>query len=722
MKAEVVYEEENTQQNEKERIQKTDTGLHCLILVATYHNISADYEQIKHSFAIDDDGMNTLQMLKASSELGLKSKKATVQLKRLYKLPLPAVLITKEGEYLVLAKANDDQFLIFDPQIGKPSSLSTIEMIELWNNDIILFSPKVRTEYTEEFGIKWFLPALWKHKKILAEVLLASLFIQLFGLVSPLITQVIIDKVLVHHGLSTLNVLAVGLLIIITFELILGISRTYVFTHTTSRVDITLSTKLFSHLFRLPLSYFENRRTGATIARVRELENIRQFLTGSPFTAVLDLLFIVVYIVVMFAYSSNLTFIALGTLPLYALLSLIFTPLLRNRLEERFQRGSESQSYLVEAVSGIQTIKSFALEPISQKKWEGLLSNYTRATFKVILLSGTAGSLAQFIQKISNLVILFYGTHLVLAGTISVGQLIAFQMLASRVSDPVLRLVQMWQDFQQTGISINKLKDIFEVKPEPAVSASKTRLPRIQGKIGFESVTFRYKVDGPEIIRDLSFAIPQGTVVGIVGRSGSGKSTVSKLIQRLYVPESGKILIDGVDISLADPSWLRRQIGVVLQENYLFSGTIRENIALNNPSARIEDIVRVAHLAGAHDFIIELTEGYDTMVGERGEGLSGGQRQRIAIARALLSDPRILIFDEATSALDYESERIIQNNLQKICAGRTVIIIAHRLSTLRTASKIIVLDKGHLIESGSHQSLLANKGLYHYLYNQQERE
>ncbi|WP_151737649.1 type I secretion system permease/ATPase [Paenibacillus tengchongensis] len=715
----VAQEELPQRHNEGPRI---DTGLQCLMLVANYHNISADYEQIKHSFAIDDSGMDTLQMIKAARELGLKCKQAKVAIARVAKLPLPAVIRDKDGLYFVLAKIQEGQYLIFDPRRGKPSSVPGDEFTDLWNGEIILFSPKVKSETSDEFGIKWFLPALWRHKKILAEVLIASLFLQLFGLVSPLITQVIIDKVLVHHGLTTLNVLATALFIIILFELVLGICRTYVFTHTTSRVDITLSTKLFSHLFRLPLSYFENRRTGSTIARVRELENIRQFLTGSPFTAVLDVLFIVVYIAVMFAYSTQLTFIVLGTLPVFALLSVIFTPLLRNGLEERFRRGAESQSYLVEAVSGIQTIKSFALEPISQKKWEGLLSNYTRSSFKVLLTSGVAGALAQFIQKASNLVVLFYGTHLVLKGTISVGQLIAFQMLAGRVSDPVLRMVQMWQDFQQTGISIDKLKDIFEVKPEPAVSASKTRMPRIRGQIQFEGVTFRYRVDGPEIVRNLTFAIAPGTIVGMVGRSGSGKSTVSKLVQRLYVPESGKILVDGVDISLADPSWLRRQIGVVLQENFLFSGTIRENIALNQPTASIQDIVKVATLAGAHEFIIELTEGYDTVIGERGEGLSGGQRQRIAIARALLSNPRILIFDEATSALDYESERIIQKNLQQICQGRTVIIIAHRLSTLRTANRIMVLDKGQLVESGTHQALMDHKGLYHYLYNQQERD
>lgn len=699
------------------------SGLHCLIMVARYHNIAADPEQIAHTFALDDSGMDALRIIKAARELGLKSRSAKVKYKRLTKLPLPAILEDQRGAFFVLAKIKDGEALIFDPIYGKPSTLSKDELTAQWNSRILLFSPQEKEEeHNQKFGIRWFLPALWKHKRILAEVLIASLFLQLFGLISPMITQVIIDKVLVHNGVSTLNVLAIALLIITVFELILGISRTYIFTHTTSRVDITLGMKLFNHLFRLPLSYFENRKTGSTIARVRELENIRQFLTGAPFTSVLDALFIVVYIAVMFHYTPNLTFIVLGALPCFVLVSLIFRPMLRNRLEERFQHGSEQQSYMVEAVTGIQTIKSFALEPISQKRWEGLLAKYTKSSFKVAILSGTAGSIAQFIQKVTTLAILFYGTHLVLDGKLSVGQLVAFQMLAGRVSDPVLRLVQMWQDFQQTGMSIRKLGDIFSVKPEPALAVTKTRMPRIRGQIQFQNVAFRYKADGPQVIQDLSFGIAPGTIVGFVGRSGSGKSTISKLIQRLYVPESGKILIDGVDVSVADPSWLRRQVGVVMQENYLFSGTIRENIALHHPSADIKDVIRVAQLAGAHDFIVELSEGYDTVVGERGASLSGGQRQRIAIARALLGNPRILIFDEATSALDYESERIIQNNLQKICQGRTVIIIAHRLSTLRTASKIMVIDKGKLVEAGPHETLIKQKGLYQYLHKQQERD
>jgi len=457
------------------------------------------------------------------------------------------------------------------------------------------------------------------------------------------------------------------------------------------------------------------------MARVRELENIRQFLTGAHLSSALDVVFMFVFIGVMFFYSTTLTLVALAALPFFAGLSAIVTPMLRTRLDERFNRGADAQSYLVEAVSGVQTVKSFALEPEAQKKWEGLFSSYIRASFKTYKLSGIAGAIGQFINRASYLLILWFGAHLVMDGKLTVGQLIAFQMLSGRVSDPVLRLVQNWQDFQQVGLSIARLGDIFNTQPEPAMNANKARLPSIRGQMKMEGVRFRYRLDGPEVLRNINLDIAPGMTVGIVGRSGSGKSTLAKLLQRLYIPESGRILIDGVDISLADPAWLRRQIGVVLQENFLFNASVRDNVAIHYPSADMEQIVRVAQLAGAHDFILEMPEGYDTMVGEKGTFLSGGQRQRIAIARALLMNPRLLIFDEATSALDYESERIIQGNLNKICQGRTVLIIAHRLSTLRHARKIIVLERGELVESGSHEELMGKEGLYHYLYSQQER-
>lgn len=711
--------EEQEHKNENKRT--VDSGIYCFVTIARFHGVNADPEQIKHALAIGSEGMKEVDILRAAKELKLKSKAADVNFKDLNKMTLPAITETKDGGFIILAKIEGDKILVLFPGDNTPSVVDSESFKEHWNGRIIMFVQRFwkQNEYT--FSIRWFIPSIIKYKKPLAEVLVAAFTLQILGLFSPIITQVVIDKVLVHHGVTTLDVLAIGLVTIAIFETAMGMAKSYIFTHTTSRIDVMLGARLFRHLFSLPLRYFEVRRVGDTIARVRELENIRQFLTGAPLTSTLDVMFIAVYIAVMFFYSSTLTWVVLASLPIFIALSAFVTPLFKQRLDEKFNCGAESQSYLVEAVTGVQTVKSFALEPEIQKKWEGLLANYIKAGFKTYILAGNAGAIGQLIQKVSDLAILWFGAHLVMDGSISVGQLIAFRMLSGRVSGPVLRLVQMWQDFQQTGISIKRLGDIFNTKPEPAIDPSKARLPAINGNIRFEKVRFRYRPDSAEVIRDMSFDIKPGTVVGVVGRSGSGKSTISKLIQRLYIPEAGKILIDGVDISLADPAWLRRQIGVVLQENFLFNASVRENIAIHNAAASMDAIVRVAKIAGAHEFILELSEGYDTVVGEKGTGLSGGQKQRIAIARALLNNPRILIFDEATSALDYESESIIQKNLKMICKERTVIIIAHRLSTLKNADKIMSIDRGLLIEYGNPEELLQKKGLYYYLHSQQER-
>lgn len=698
-----------------------DSGLISFIMIANYHGLAADPDQIKHHLALGNHRMSDFDILRAAKSFKMKAKIIQSNMDKLNKLTFPAIAVLKNEEYVVIGKVDKEKVLIIRAQNKRPEVMSITEFESRWAGQVMLFVKRGFNDEHQKFGIKWFLPTIWKYRKMFSEVLIATFTIQLFALVTPIITQVIIDKVLVHNGITTLNVLIIGLIAIALFEVILGIAKNYVFVHTTSRIDVTLGAKLFNHMCYLPLRYFEVRRIGETIARARELENVRRFITGPPLTSGLDALFIIVFIAVMFFYSTTLTFVVLGVLPVYIILSAIITPILRHRLEESFQRGAQSQSFLVEAVSGIQTIKAFALEPEMNKKWEHLLSDYTKANFKTANLSGVAGALGQFIQRLSYLIILWLGAHLVMKGTITLGQLIAFQMLSGRVNEPVLRLVRMWQDYQQAGISIKKLADVLNTKTEVTVDTVKTRLPRINGHIRFENVRFRYDVDGSEIIRNLSMTIKPGTTVGIVGRSGSGKSTLSKLIQRLYIPESGKILIDGIDLSLADPAWLRRQIGVVLQENFLFNGTIRENISIHYPSASMEQIVHVAMLAGAHSFILELRDGYDTMVGEKGSSLSGGQRQRIAIARALLTNPRILIFDEATSALDYESERIIQGNLKKICEGRTVLIIAHRLSTLQDADQIMVIDRGELKEFGPHDELMKRNGLYRYLYSQQER-
>lgn len=715
---------ESTEHNKTtQEDRKIDTGLLCLVMVAGYHGLAVDPEQLRHTLALGSEGMGIMDILRAAKELGLKAKEAQVSYDRLNRLPMPALALMEDRKFNVLAKIDGDRVLVFDPLDGRPRLISKDEFLQRWQKRIILITYRKSVAPSEKpFGLSWFVPEIWKYRKPLYEVLTASLILQIIGLVTPVFTQVIIDKVLVHKGVTTLDVLAIGLITVVLFEALLNILRTYLFTHTTNRIDISLGTKLFRHLFSLPLKYFEVRRVGDTVARVRELENIRHFLTGAPLTSILDVMFIGVYLVVMFIYSTTLTFVVLGAMPLFALLSLIITPMLRHRLDERFNRGAEAQAFLVEMVTGAQTVKAMAVEPEVQKKWENLLANYVRASYKTSKLSGVAGSVGQLIDRGSTLAILWLGAHLVMRGDLTVGQLIAFQMLSGRVSGPVLRLVQLWQDFQQAGLSIRRLGDIFHSAPEPSLNVTKTRFPAIRGDVRLEGVRFRYRLDGPEIIRSINLDIKVGMILGIVGRSGSGKSTLAKLIQRLYFPESGRILIDGIDLALADPAWLRRQIGVVLQESFLFNGSVRDNIAFHYPQASMEEIIRVANLAGAHEFILELPEGYDTIVGERGTALSGGQRQRIAIARALLTNPRILIFDEATSSLDSESEAIIQRNLRQICRGRTVILIAHRLSTLRIAERIIVLEKGEIVELGTHDELMGRKGLYHHLQLQQNIE
>lgn len=698
---------------------KIDAGLYSFVNIARFHNIPADPDQIIHALAIGEEGMQEGDILRAAKEFKLKARASAVEYDTLAKVPLPVVVGLKKEKFGILAKVEDNKLLVLMPDGTPPKIMHKADFARKWTGRVILFTQRFWKDSERKFGIRWFIPTIIKYKKPLLEVLTAAFVLQILGIFAPILTQVVIDKALSHNSVSTLDVIVIGLVIVALFETIMGIARNYIFTHTTSRIDTILSSRLFRHLFTLPIRYFETRRVGDTTARVMELEKVRAFLTGTPMTTLIDISFMFVYIIVMFIYSPTMTWVVLGSLPFFALLAGIMTPLLRQRVDEKFDTGAESQAYLVESITGAQTIKSFALEPQLQKNWEGRLSNYIRAGYKMSILSGNAGALAQLIQKIADIAVLWFGAHLVMSGDLTIGALIAFRMLSGRVSGPVLRLVQSWQDFQQTGISIKRLGDIFNNKTEPTMDPTKSRLPSIKGDIRFEKVRFRYSPESSEVIRDMSFGIRPGTVVGVVGRSGSGKSTLSKLIQRLYVPEAGKILIDGVDTAMTDPAWLRRQIGVVLQENFLFNTSVRENIAVHKPTASMDEIVSVAKTAGAHEFILELPEGYDTVVGENGEGLSGGQKQRVAIARALLHNPKILIFDEATSALDYESENIIQKNLRQITAGRTVIIIAHRLSTLKDVNKIMAIDRGQLVEYGTPKVLLENNGLYAHLHRQQ---
>jgi subfamily B ATP-binding cassette protein HlyB/CyaB len=704
--------------NQNDPPRPLDPGLAVLVTLLRFQGIGADPEQIRHRMGGVPIGIP--EMLRCAKDLGLKARARTTSWDRLARTPLPGIIALRDGGFLFLGKVGDDKAIVQSPLSPRPELMTRAELEAVWDGRLVLMTRRAAlTDLTRRFDISWFLGAIHKYRHLLGEVLVASFFLQIFALVSPLFFQVVIDKVLVHRSLSTLDVLVIGLVAIAVFETILGILRTYLFAHTTNRIDVELGARLFRHLIALPIAYFQARRVGDSVARVRELENIRNFITSSALTLVIDLFFTFIFLAVMFLYSPLLTWIVVAAFPFYIGISAGLTPLFRRRLDEKFQRGAENQAFLVESVTGVETLKSMAVEPQMQRRWEEQLAGYVAASFRVLSLGNTASQVVQLVSKLVTALVLFFGAKLVIDGDLTVGELVAFNMLSGRVSAPVLRLAQLWQDFHQARLSVARLGDILNTPAEPAYDPARSALPAIRGHVAFEHITFRYRIDGPEVLRDVSLDVPPGQVVGIVGPSGSGKSTLAKLLQRLYVPESGRVLVDGVDLAVVDATRLRQQMGVVLQENVLFNRSVRENIALADPALPIERVMAAATLAGAHDFILELPEGYDTIVGERGSSLSGGQRQRIAIARALVTDPRILIFDEATSALDYESERIIQENMRQIVHGRTVFIVAHRLSTVRRADRIITLERGRAVEDGTHDELIRTGGRYAMLHRLQ---
>ena len=727
-------------------------ALHALCVLAQLHHLPAEPAALLHQLGLSAQApWENTGLLLAARHLGFKARFSRTTPERLALTPLPALAEVQAPDgtrrLVVLAQCDGQRVLLLDPAAAgdpapggaasaasaaaapgapgaaantAPATRPGIEALahfgQRFTGRLLLVTSQASLMGTlARFDFSWFIPSLVKYRRLFGEVLLVSLFLQLFALVSPLFFQAVMDKVLIHRAMSTLDVLAIGLLLVVLFESVLSVLRAYILSHTTSRIDVELGSRLFRHLLALPLAYFQARRVGDSVARVRELENIRSFLTGQSLTLVLDVLFSLVFIAVMFGYSASLTLIVLLSLPLYAGLSLLVVPVLRRRLDEKFARSAENQALLVETVTGIQTIKAGALEPQMARHWDERLAAYVSASFRTQSLAQSANEGVGLIGKLVNVATLWWGAQLVMEGQLSVGQFVAFNMFAGRVAQPIMRIAQMWTEFQQTGLSMARLGDILDTPTEnrPSSAAAVTRL---NGAIRFENLHFRYRPDAQPVLQQVNLEIRPGEVLGIVGRSGSGKSTLTKLIQRLYVPEQGCVRIDGQDIALLAAPDLRRQIGVVLQDNWLFNRSVRDNIAIAEPGAPLDAVMRAARLAGAHDFIAELPEGYDTRVGEQGGSLSGGQRQRIAIARALLGNPRILIFDEATSALDVESEAVIQRHMQAICQGRTVIIIAHRLSAVRHAHRIVAMDKGRIVETGTHEQLLSRAGLYAHLW------
>lgn len=712
--------DEQERQIQQERPKNVNTGLISLEIVARMNNIDIDMRSVVREYGITTADIEPEEIIRIAKNKGFKVKRKSMKLVDISaKYPMPAILRLKDNSYVVLLgiKKEDNAVLTLTPLEKHPKSHKIDELQEQLDDHIIILRHK-NTVTDVKFGFKWFFNEIFKYKKIIAQVLLGSFVVQLFGLVTPLFTQVILDKVLVNRTIATLDVLAFAFIVVAIFELLLNLSRNYIFIHTTNKIDAKLGAKLFRHLFQLYYVYFENRQVGNIVARVRELDRIREFITNKSVSVLIDAFFSVVFLVVMFIYSVKLTFISLGFLAIIGVIYVMITPELRQRLEDKFQMGAHSNSYLVESVTGVQTVKSLAIEGSMFRKWEDKLGKYLKSSFNLAIMGNFTGSICGFLQKAMTIAILYVGVMLVIENKLTIGQLIAFQMFSGQFSAPMLRLVGLWNEFQQTLLAVDRIGDILN-SPLEMQSGNAITLSNVEGNIKIDNLSFRYNVDAPMVLKDVNLEIKAGEKIGFVGRSGSGKSTIAKLIQRLYYTTEGTIYIDGIDIRNINPVWLRTNIGIVLQENYLFSGTIRDNIALPRPNMPMEGIVQAAQVSGAHEFISKLPRGYDTEVGERGSSLSGGQKQRIAIARALISNPKILIFDEATSALDYESEKIIRDNMGLISQDRTTIIIAHRLSTIKGCDRIVCFDNGKIVEVGTPQELLQRDGYFKRLHDAQ---
>lgn len=674
-----------------------NSGLMSLEIVRQLNKISIDTKSIIKKYRLEDNNIDSKVIIRIAKDEGFKVKYKKLSVNVLNKYPLPCIIPLNDKEYMVLLKRDkeNNKYLVFDKNCKSPVTMSFEEIEKISEKEIIILKHK-QSFNDVNFGFKWFYNQIMNYKKIVGEILIVSFIIQLFGLITPLFTQVILDKVLVHQTISTLNVIAVAFLAVALFEFILNLSRNYIFVHTTSKIDSKLGSKLFWHLISLPLTYFENRKVGNIIARVRELDQIREFIANKSVTLLLDVMFSFVFVFMMFLYSPKLAFITIGFVFVIGLIYFFITPELRKRLENKFQMGARSNSYLVESVTGMQTVKSLAIEGGMQKKWEENLSNYVESNFKLTNLSNILSALSGVLQKLMTLAILYFGVGLVIGQELTVGQLIAFQMFANQFSGPIMRLVGLWNEFQQTLLSVDRLGDILNSPVENSNKKAIT-LPKLNGNVLFKDISFKYKEGGTNVLNNFNLEVKEGESIGIVGRSGSGKSTLTKLIQRLYVRNEGAIYVDGIDIRHMNPSWLRQNIGVVLQENYLFSGTIRENIEYSLPGCPMERILNVSKIAGADEFISEFPEGYDTVIEERGSSLSGGQRQRVAIARALINKPKVLFADEPTGNLDSKNSLKVFKLFQQLSKeGITVIVATHDKSLAQLANRIIEVKDGQI--------------------------
>lgn len=701
---------------------KVQTGIISLNNIFRHFGIKYDEKKFlsEHKEKDQDITFKDLQKIAKKNRLGSEIIRPTAD--ELPSVSLPAMAKMVDGSYVNVIMINDSVVYLIDIRMGKPLALPFKKFIESWSGDMLMFSAEYNWDYfKKKYNLNWFFMVIGKYKARLFEVLVASFFLQLMGIGFPLITQVIIDKVIGNQGLSTLTVIGTGMLIFFAMQQLLTGLKTYIMNHTSVKLDAILGTRLFRHLISLPLPYYQSRKVGDTVMRVNSLNSIREFLTGTGLLTILDAFFSIVFIGFMLWYSVPLTLITLLIVPLYIIQNIWALPIMKRKILAVMQASFANNSFIIESITGVETVKSLAVEPQFNHKWEKLTARLVSLSFDKTKFDLVIGGASNTLQVLSTMGIMWFGGHMVMDGEFTLGQLIAFQMISNQALAPLTKLLTMWPMVQQVGMSLEMIGDILNTAIEPVLMDNMgKKAQRLTGSIELKNINFRYRPDMPLVLNGINLKIEPGQKIGIVGRSGSGKSTLTNIVQFLYMPEEGQILYDGVPIKEINLNWLRNQIGVVMQENYLFDNSIRENIVVNKPTATMDEVINVCKMSGAHEFILELKEGYDTKVGERGTALSGGQRQRIAIARALLNNPPILIFDEATSALDYESERVIMQNMNKIGENRTMLIIAHRLSTVRRCDRIIVVDKGVIIEDGSHDELMELKGAYYSLYNQQE--
>ncbi|MTC61654.1 type I secretion system permease/ATPase [Providencia rustigianii] len=688
---------------------KAQSTTYFIGIIAKLSN-EIDYDEFKQTTANISNYHDYIKLIKNKYSIKCINKHQANKL--INKISTPAILYDTYGQAFLLANHNQDQVLIQRFGQCPPEILTYKELEEIWNGDWL----KVKIKQGK-FDISWFQIEFMKYRKIIIFVLVFSFILQILALASPIVMQVIMDKVLIHSNLMTLDLLILGLIIAAIIEVILKGLREYIYNHTVNRIDITLGLKLVNHLLHLPIPFFKNRQIGAIVTRVKELETIREFLTSSFFTLCVDVLFLFVFVYVMSLLSSSLTWLFLCSIPCYLLVAWWLTPKIEAAAQQQFANIAINTSFLTESINGIETAKSLSIEPNFTRRWDQQTADMSQTNFVSGQISSRSEHIVMVIEKVTSAIILWVGAAEVLALQLTIGQFIAFHMMVSHANQPLVKLVKLWGDYIRTKVAIEKLSQIINL---PIEQSKQEKYLQLTGDIQLHNLNFRYQPNMPYILNDFSLSIKAGETLGIVGTSGSGKSTLARLILRLYTPEKGTIYLNGVPISSISLKILRKQVGIVLQENFLFNQSVFHNIAQTSPNASMDQVVHAAKMAGAHDFILKLPMGYDTLLAEGGSSLSGGQRQRIAIARTLLSDPKIIIFDEATSALDDESQAVIQENMQEIAKGRTVITIAHRLSTIRNHQRIIVMQQGKITEQGSHQQLINNDKFYKHLWTLQQ--